>query len=132
MWHVLLGFQVAFGAPFPGQVSEASPHYDLEVAYADAEGLAAFEVLERRIEERLTSLTEDADLHWMKTRAMFERGELLDLDWYHLERAMLLPAIDVTKFVLEETGRRLSGHPYRGIPVLTFRRQVMQLRYRGD
>ena len=49
-----------------------------------------------------------------------------------LEHAM--PALrrrGVTRFVLEEAHRRLEGQPFRGIPVMHFRGQAMQLRYRG-
>lgn len=58
-------------------------------------------------------------------------GELLDLDWFSFEDALALPAISVTQFVLEEVRRRLAGRQFRGIPVISFRNHVMQLRYRG-
>lgn len=57
-------------------------------------------------------------------------GELLDLDWYPLTRALALPVIDVTEFVLQEVIRRSSAGSLqgpvafwryrRGTPVLTY------------
>ena len=57
-------------------------------------------------------------------------GELLDLDWYPLARALALPVIDVTEFVLQEVIRRNSAGSLqgpvafwryrRGTPVLTY------------
>ncbi|WP_422024097.1 NUDIX hydrolase [Pyruvatibacter mobilis] len=57
-------------------------------------------------------------------------GELLDLDWYPLARALALPVIDVTEFVLQEVIRRSSAGSLqgpvafwryrRGTPVLTY------------
>jgi 8-oxo-dGTP pyrophosphatase MutT (NUDIX family) len=58
-------------------------------------------------------------------------GELLDLDWFSLEQAQALPAVSVTHFVLEEARRRVEGEPFRGIPLIYYRKHVMQLRYRG-
>lgn len=58
-------------------------------------------------------------------------GELLNLAWFRLEEALELPAISVTHFVLEEAHRRMARRPFRGIPVLFFREDVMHVRYRG-
>jgi len=59
-------------AAFPGQVTPASPHYDLEVMYSDGD----YAALDAAIDVRLKAAP-DADLYWMKARVMYELGELL-------------------------------------------------------
>jgi 8-oxo-dGTP pyrophosphatase MutT (NUDIX family) len=56
-------------------------------------------------------------------------GELLDLRWIPIPEAMELPIINVTRFVLEETARRLAGHPSPGVLSIRFRRESPLLRY---
>ncbi len=79
MWIALAAWVsgAAAGAP-PGQVDASSPHFELEQAYAEADDYSAFRSLEQRIDGLLAEAAEDADLYWMKCRAMFEQGELVD------------------------------------------------------
>jgi 8-oxo-dGTP pyrophosphatase MutT (NUDIX family) len=56
-------------------------------------------------------------------------GELLDLRWIPIPEAMELPIINVTRFVLEETARRVAGHPSPGVLSIRFRGQSPLLRY---
>lgn len=56
-------------------------------------------------------------------------GELLDLRWIPISEALELPIINVTRFVLEETARRLAGRPSRGVLSIRFRRERPLLRY---
>lgn len=48
-------------------------------------------------------------------------GELLDLDWYPLDTAMTLPAIDVTRFILAEIAAAGRGEA-RTTPFFRYRR----------
>jgi len=60
-------------AGLPGQVTEDSPHYDLEELYAAGrhdEGLA-------QAKQRLAADPDDADLYWLAVRFMYEQGELM-------------------------------------------------------
>lgn len=56
-------------------------------------------------------------------------GELLDLRWLRIPEAMELPIINVTRFVLEETARRLAGRPSPGVLSVRFRRESPRIRY---
>jgi 8-oxo-dGTP pyrophosphatase MutT (NUDIX family) len=56
-------------------------------------------------------------------------GELLDLRWIPIPEALALPIINVTRFVLEETARRLAGHSSTRVLSIRFRRQRPMLRY---
>jgi 8-oxo-dGTP pyrophosphatase MutT (NUDIX family) len=56
-------------------------------------------------------------------------GELLDLRWIPIPEALELPIIDVTRLVLQETGRRAAGHPSPGVLSIRFRLESPQLRY---
>jgi 8-oxo-dGTP pyrophosphatase MutT (NUDIX family) len=56
-------------------------------------------------------------------------GELLDLRWIPISEALGLPIIIVTRFVLEETARRLAGQPPTGVLSIRFRRERPLLRY---
>lgn len=55
----------------PGQVTEASPHYDLEVVYYEAR----FEEGLKLVNQRLATNPNDPVLYWMKVRFMYEIGE---------------------------------------------------------
>lgn len=68
----------ALAEPYAGQVDESSAHYDLEVAYAEAKTLSALQALEKQIDARMAAAADDVDLYWMKSRTMFEQGELFD------------------------------------------------------
>lgn len=48
-------------------------------------------------------------------------GELLDLAWVPIPRALELNIIDVTAFVLEEVAGHLSGLPRKGVPLIHYR-----------
>jgi len=79
MWIALAAWVTSAAAgTLPGQVDASSPHFELEQAYTEAEDYAAFQRLEQRIDALLAEAAEDADLYWMKSRAMFEQGELVD------------------------------------------------------
>ncbi len=82
MWMTPLvaWLMTASAAPLPGQVGPSSPHYDLEEAYADADGLGDYQALEEKLDVLLASAPGDVDLYWMKARAMFEQGELFSRD----------------------------------------------------
>jgi 8-oxo-dGTP pyrophosphatase MutT (NUDIX family) len=56
-------------------------------------------------------------------------GELLDLRWLPISEAMELPIINVTRFVLEETARRVAGHPSPGILSIRFRLEAPRVCY---
>jgi 8-oxo-dGTP pyrophosphatase MutT (NUDIX family) len=56
-------------------------------------------------------------------------GELMDLRWVPIPEAVELPIINVTRFVLQETVRRLDGHPSAGVLSIRFRRDRPLLRY---
>ena len=56
-------------------------------------------------------------------------GELLDLRWIPIPEATELPIINVTRFVLEETARRVNGDPSPGVLSIRFRRERPLLRY---
>jgi tetratricopeptide (TPR) repeat protein len=61
----------ALAGDLSGQVTEASPHYDLEKLYGegkDDEGL-------KLARERIASNPDDADLYWLAVRFMYEQGE---------------------------------------------------------
>ena len=68
-----LVFAVAIAAPLPGQVTPASPHFDLEQMYSNGD----FEALNAAIDARIAANPQDPDLYWMKARALYELGELL-------------------------------------------------------
>jgi tetratricopeptide (TPR) repeat protein len=55
----------------PGRVSESSPHYDLEVLYAELK----YEEATRIARERLAANPDDVKLHWMIIRSLYEKGE---------------------------------------------------------
>jgi 8-oxo-dGTP pyrophosphatase MutT (NUDIX family) len=55
-------------------------------------------------------------------------GELLDLAWLPIPRALELPIIDVTGFVLHEVARRLSGRSVRGLPLCHYRGTELRVR----
>ncbi|MCP4036931.1 MAG: NUDIX domain-containing protein [bacterium] len=59
-------------------------------------------------------------------------GELLDLEWLHFERARELPLVDVTRFVLEEAEHRLAGGPFRGVPLISYRKGAIRVRYESE
>jgi 8-oxo-dGTP pyrophosphatase MutT (NUDIX family) len=48
-------------------------------------------------------------------------GELEDLAWYPLSKALALPMIDVTEFVLGEIGRRAAGERRAHVPLFSYR-----------
>ncbi len=56
-------------------------------------------------------------------------GELLDLQFVSISRALELPIIDVTAFVLREVERRLRGQSSLGIPLLHYRNGSPHIRY---
>lgn len=47
-------------------------------------------------------------------------GELLDLQWVSIQTALTMPVVDVTEFVLQEVGLRLSGQLQNKIEVPLF------------
>jgi len=60
-------------AALPGQVTESSPHYDLEQLYGagkNEEGLAT-------ARQRIAANPDDADAYWLAVRFMYEIGELM-------------------------------------------------------
>jgi 8-oxo-dGTP pyrophosphatase MutT (NUDIX family) len=59
-------------------------------------------------------------------------GELLDLRWMSFDQAGRLPIISVTQLVLDEAQYRLSGKPFRGVPLFFYRNGEVQRRYRLD
>ena len=48
-------------------------------------------------------------------------GELLDLGWVPISRALELNIIDVTEFVLQEVASRLDGTAAPGVPLVCYR-----------
>ena len=56
-------------------------------------------------------------------------GELPDLAWLPLEKAKSLPLVDVTRQVLVEAERRMSGEAFRGVPLISYRQGAIRLRY---
>ncbi|MCH7866937.1 MAG: NUDIX domain-containing protein [Myxococcales bacterium] len=59
-------------------------------------------------------------------------GELLDLCWFSFEQARKLPIISVTELVLDEALYRLARRPFRGIPLIFWRGEATQVRYRRE
>lgn len=59
-------------------------------------------------------------------------GELAELDWYPIARALHLPVIDVTEFVLRHMARRLQadGAAAPGVPLFAYRRNRSVVRAR--
>lgn len=55
------------------------------------------------------------------TGELRSNGELLDLDWFTLERARRLPLIDVTLDVLDELERHLRGTRAPRVPLFHYR-----------
>lgn len=55
-------------------------------------------------------------------------GELLDLAWVPIPRALELRIIDVTEVVLREAAARLAGGTRRGIPLIHYRRGARRIR----
>lgn len=53
--------------------------------------------------------------------ALKSNGELTALDWYPLDHAQTLPAVDVTRFILAELAAGEAGAP-RGAPFFRYRR----------
>lgn len=56
------------------------------------------------------------------TGSLAGSGELINLQWVTLEKAMRMPVVDVTEFVLQEVGLRLSGESLlkSEIPLFTY------------
>lgn len=70
---ISLLLSLALAGDLPGRVTEASPHYDIEVLYGDSaydEGLAL-------TRQRIAANPDDADLYWLAARFMYEQGELM-------------------------------------------------------
>lgn len=55
-------------------------------------------------------------------------GELLDLAWVPIPKALELNIIDVTEFVLEEVASRLAGTAVPGVPLVCYRGGTRQIR----
>ncbi len=55
-------------------------------------------------------------------------GELLDLDWVPIPKALELNIIDVTEFVLQEVASRLDGAAAPGVPLICYRGESRQIR----
>ena len=55
-------------------------------------------------------------------------GELLDLDWVPIPKALELNIIDVTEFVLQEVASRLDGTVAPGVPLICYRGGSRQIR----
>jgi len=55
-------------------------------------------------------------------------GELLDLAWVPILRALELPTIDVTRFVLREVGEHLAGRRSPGVPLCHYRGTRLRVR----
>ena len=58
-----------------------------------------------------------------------DSAELQDLHWVAIERALSMPLVDVTEFVLQEVARRLSGWKPPGVPFFHYRQGVARIRY---
>lgn len=55
-------------------------------------------------------------------------GELLDLAWVPIPKALGLDIIDVTEFVLQEVASRLEGRAAPGVPLVSYRGLSRQIR----
>ncbi len=55
-------------------------------------------------------------------------GELLDLSWVPIPKALELNIIDVTEFVLQEVALRLDGAAAPGVPLVCYRAGSRQIR----
>lgn len=55
--------------------------------------------------------------------------ELLDLSWVALEKALALPLVDVTEFVLQQVARRQAGWQPPGTPLFSYRNGRPRARY---
>lgn len=55
-------------------------------------------------------------------------GELLDLAWVPIPRALELNIIDVTQVVLREVASRLAGERPRGVPLIHYQRGAQRIR----
>lgn len=55
-------------------------------------------------------------------------GELLDLAWVPIPKALELNIIDVTEFVLREVTSRLDGTAASGVPLVCYRGESRQIR----
>jgi 8-oxo-dGTP pyrophosphatase MutT (NUDIX family) len=56
-------------------------------------------------------------------------GELLDLGWHELDKALKLPIIDVTEFMLGEIRARVHGESRKGAPFFSYRANRPLIRY---
>jgi len=56
-------------------------------------------------------------------------GELLDLEWRPLRKALEMPIADVTEFVLEETLRRVRGSAIEAVPIFSYQNHAPMIRY---
>lgn len=59
---------------WPGEPAPDSKHYDLEQMYASKQYKEGWKAAKQRLSEN----PDDADLHWMVARYMYEVGELMD------------------------------------------------------
>ena len=55
-------------------------------------------------------------------------GELLDLAWVPIPKALELNIIDVTEFVLQEVASHLDGTAAAGVPLICYRGESRQIR----
>jgi len=55
-------------------------------------------------------------------------GELLDLAWLPIPKALELNIIDVTEFVLQEVASRLAGTAAVGLPLVSYRGEARRIR----
>ena len=55
-------------------------------------------------------------------------GELLDLAWVPIPRALELNIIDVTQVVLHEVAAHLSGRAEPGVPLIHYHRGAQRIR----
>lgn len=55
-------------------------------------------------------------------------GELLDLAWLPIPKALELNIIDVTEFVLQEVASRLDGTAAGGLPLVSYRGEARRIR----
>lgn len=62
------------------------------------------------------------------TGSLRSNGELLDLAWVPIPKALELNIIDVTEFVLEEVASRLAGTAPSGVPLVTYRGAARSIR----
>ena len=63
------------------------------------------------------------------TGELADSTELLDLSWVTLDRALGLPLVDVTEFVLQQVTRRLAGWRPPGTPLFSYRNGRPRARY---